>query len=70
VTLHEVARISITQDVKTMLKHTRMIEIDITAEGDLRNASRHIRRDSVRAARAWLKGIRQRIMRHGAMLPL
>jgi plasmid stabilization system protein ParE len=31
------------------------------AEGDLRNASRYIRRDNARAARAWLKGIRQRI---------
>lgn len=31
------------------------------AEGDLRDASSYIRRDSRRAARVWLKGARQRI---------
>ena len=31
------------------------------AEGDLRKASSYIRRDSLRAARVWLKGARQRI---------
>ena len=31
------------------------------AESDLRNASSYIRRDNPRAARAWLKGARQRI---------
>jgi plasmid stabilization system protein ParE len=31
------------------------------AEADLRNAYSYIRRDNLRAARAWLKGLRQRI---------
>jgi plasmid stabilization system protein ParE len=31
------------------------------AEADLRSASSYIRRDSLRASRAWLKGLRQRI---------
>jgi plasmid stabilization system protein ParE len=31
------------------------------AEADLRNAASYIRRDNPRAARAWLKGVRQRI---------
>jgi plasmid stabilization system protein ParE len=37
------------------------IIITPVAESDLRNASGYIRRDSPRAAHAWLKGVRQRI---------
>jgi len=45
------------------LRSLRRYRIIVTpeAEADLRKASSYIRRDNPRAARTWLKGLRQRI---------